>query len=41
MYSSGLRRSEEDANTTRRDDRRPAKVMQEAAERLNVPYPTD
>ena len=31
----------EDANTTRRYDRRPAKVMQEAAERLNVPYPTD
>jgi site-specific recombinase XerD len=41
MYSSGLRRSEEDANTTRRYDRRPTKVMQEAAERLNVPYPTD
>jgi site-specific recombinase XerD len=29
----------EDTNTTRRYDRRPAKVMQEAAERLNVPYP--
>jgi site-specific recombinase XerD len=31
----------EDANTTRRYDRRPAKVMREAAEKLNVPYPTD
>ncbi|MCB2209862.1 tyrosine-type recombinase/integrase [bacterium] len=29
----------EDANTTRRYDRRPEKVMQEAAERLDVPYP--
>ncbi|MDY6874413.1 MAG: tyrosine-type recombinase/integrase [Chloroflexota bacterium] len=29
----------EDTNTTRRYDRRPEKVMQEAAERLNIPYP--
>ena len=31
----------EDTNTTRRYDRRPAKVMQDAAEKLNVPYPMD
>lgn len=31
----------EDTNTTRRYDRRSSRVMQEAAERLNVPYPED
>lgn len=29
----------EDSNTTRRYDRRPSKVMQEAAEKLDVPFP--
>lgn len=31
----------EDANTTMRYDRRSSKVMQEAAEKLDVPYPKD
>jgi len=31
----------EDANTTKRYDRRPSRVMQEAAEKLDVPYPAD
>ena len=31
----------EDTNTTKRYDRRSSKVMQEAAERLDIPYPKD
>jgi len=31
----------EDTNTTRRYDRRSSRVMQDAAEKLNVPYPED
>jgi len=31
----------EDTNTTKRYDRRSSRVMQEAAEKLNVPYPED
>ncbi len=31
----------EDTNTTKRYDRRPSRVMQEAVDKLNVPYPTE
>jgi site-specific recombinase XerD len=31
----------EDTNTTKRYDRRSSRVMQEAAEKLDVPYPED